>query len=730
MFTARVPFSVAPETVEIQMPRTFPPFVASLVLVLVTLAAYLPAFQGGFILDDDVLLTANDQIRSSTGLSDIWFSTKSVDYWPATNTTLWLEWRLWGPTHPAGYHTTNIFLHIVESLLLWLILRKLKVPGSYLAALLFAVHPVNVESVAWIASRKNLVAMLFMELSVLCCLRFELPGQVPQSMGRNALWYGLSLVCFILAMLGKGSAVSFPFILLLTIYWLRPLRRSDFLRIIPYLAVAVALGAVNVWFQTHGKEVVVRDLNWAERLISAGYAVWFYLYKAFLPINLAFVYPDWNSVSVANPLNWAPLALVFALTAALWFCKRSLFIAWAFFLIAVAPALGLIDVGYLRYSPVADRYQHLGLISVAVVIAAAVAYLLKKIPVTAYCSAFFFVAACVFLTFSRTTFFESPETFYRNIIALNSQCWMAHNNLGMALANQGKFEDAIVEYDESLGLRPVYPEAFNNKGIALEKTGKTEQAINYYEKALQLRPDHTDSWANLGLLLYKLGRYDESAHAYEQALKYAPRFPAALNNVANAYIRLGRIREAVASFQAALEIDPKNQEANVGLGLALVQNGLIPEAIAHLEKYLKTAPNDAGGWNNLGMAFFQSGNAERGIDCFRKATEVAADFPDARSNYGIALVQKGDFAAALVQFQKAVELRPTSAESHFYLATAYEKLGRHAEAVKACETAEKLAKSQNDYNLLTRIESWKSALSGQESEKKSAPNAKPVIESL
>ncbi len=605
-----------------------------LLLVLVTLAAYLPVFQGGFVLDDDVLLTDSPYIQAPDGLYDIWFSTKCVDYWPATNTTLWLEWRLWHG-NAAGYHVTNILLHVVESLLLWLILRKLKVPGSYLAALLFAVHPVNVESVAWIASRKNLVAMLFMELSVLCCLRFELPGQVPQSMGRNALWYGLSLVCFILAMLGKGSAVSFPFILLLTIYWLRPLRRSDFLRIIPYLAVAVALGAVNVWFQKHGNEISFREAGLAERFATAGYAVWFYLYKAFLPFNLALVYPT-AKINVNNVLWYLPTLAAVLVSLVLFVLQircnktiRPFFFAWSFFLIALVPALGFVDVGFWRYSLVADRYQHLGLIAVVALAASGLNLLrTRSAPQMKFwldAAAFASVLFLAVLAYNRAIPYHDSVSWNVTALEANPDCWMALNNLANDMA-QNRPADAIPIYQRALRLKPDYGNAHQNLGVAYAQTKQIDKAIVELREAVRLQPKYANAHVNLGNAYYVNKQFAEAAEMYEKGLELLEKPSAQVNLcLGDAYGSLGQFEKARRQYKKALDLQPDYVAAWVGLGITCNKAGQSADAVAYFEKARDCRPNDLKVLSLLAMTYAGLERSEEVIRTASSAMQIARE---------------------------------------------------------------------------------------------------------
>ncbi len=296
---------------------------AGVALIAVTaVLVYLPSLSGDFLMDDNAFVSDNQIVKASDGLYRFWCTTEPYDYWPVSNITFWIEWRLWGK-HTTGYHVTNLVLHIVEALLIWVILRKLSVPGAFLAAMIFATHPVNVESVAWIAQRKNMVSMLFFLLSILCFLKIKVSSSSfrkglyrivsPLVLRFSSPWYLLSLAAFALAMLSKGSVAVLPAMLLMIVWWLRPLTRRDMVWAAPFFAVAIIFTGVNVWFQTHGADIVVRNAGFSERLLGAGGVVWFYLYKALLPFNLAFIYPQWI-IQADNPLWWLPLLAAVSVT--------------------------------------------------------------------------------------------------------------------------------------------------------------------------------------------------------------------------------------------------------------------------------------------------------------------------------------------------------------------------------------------------------------------------------
>jgi tetratricopeptide (TPR) repeat protein len=503
--------------------------------------AYLPALNGGFIWDDELLITKNRLIDTSDGLYRIWLTIEAHDYWPVTNTSFWLEWRLWGMNR-TGYHLTNLFLHIGASLLIWAILRKLSIPGAFLAALIFAVHPVNVESVAWIAQRKNTLAIFFFLLSILCYLKIEIPPSTtaehfpqktpPLSPGPRppalSTWYWLSLLAFLLAMLSKGSVAILPVLLLGIVCWRRKLTRRDLVRTAPFFVVGAALAAVNVWFQTHGTGEVIRTAGITERLLGAGAIVWFYLYKAILPLNLAFVYPQWN-IRVGNFLWWLPLLAAVSLTALLWRYRkgwsRPFLFAWGFFCVSLIPVLGLTDVYFMKFTLVADHYQYIAIIAVIALAAAGWRRWHERVRaqyrLVTVAAAGIATAALVFLTWQQSGLYCDAVTLYRDTLEKNHECWMAHNNLGNILFDEGRLSDAMYHFQEAKRLRPQDAEPYNNVGEVLSKLGRLPEAIEQFQHALEIKPDYDSAHYNLALAYAKTNQPKQAIAMAQEALKNA-----------------------------------------------------------------------------------------------------------------------------------------------------------------------------------------------------------------
>ena len=342
--------------------RRRPQVLWGLLIVLITMAAYLPALRGGFIFDDDALITGNRLIKASDGLHRFWFTTEAPDYYPLTWSLWWLEWRLWGAS-AAGYHAVNILFHAVNAVLVWLVLRRLKIPGAWLAGLVFALHPVNVATVAWISEQKNTLSMLFYAAAILWYLRFDEQGK--------KRWYILSLAAFLLALLSKTAVVMLPMVLLGCMWWLYSrIRRKDWLRSLPFFGLSLALGLTTIWFQ-HNRAMggyEIRTSSFLSRLAAAGWVPWFYLYKALWPIRIfARFIRMWN-VDASLWVSYLPGMALLVCLALFWWKRaswgRPLLFALGYFVVTLFPVLGFFDQGFYACSLVADHWQYISIIAI------------------------------------------------------------------------------------------------------------------------------------------------------------------------------------------------------------------------------------------------------------------------------------------------------------------------------------------------------------------------------
>ncbi|HEY2760078.1 MAG TPA: tetratricopeptide repeat protein [Pirellulales bacterium] len=582
-------------------------------LVAIVCGIYYPSLGGGFLLDDDLLITQNKLIHQPHGLWKIWFTTEPTDYWPLTNSVFWLEWRLWGNS-PNGYRITNLVLHIADVLLLWAVLARLAIPGAFLAALLFAVHPVNVESVAWIAQLKNLLALLFGLLSIygwLLAQDIDATDQkqraqiAPSSnLARHRYvwnrWYSLSIAAFTAAMLSKGSVAVLPLLLLLIAWWQRRLTKLTVARTVPFFLVAIALTVVNIWFQSHDMQQVVREATLLQRLLGAGAIIWFYLSKALLPMNLSFVYPQWH-ISVSDWRWWLPLVAAIALTGFLYWkrniapCRASLF-AWLFFCVALLPVMGFTDVSYMQWSLVADHYQHLALIAVTTLAAAALTdwrqrtALAKWIPRAVTAAAVLSLSA---LTVRESALYGDAAKLYASAIEQNAESAKLYTNLGNALAADGKYADAIEGYRQALRIESDNVEALDNLAAALANSGRSAEAQANYQSVLKSHPDDAAAHNNLARLLFEQGNLDEAIVHFQQAADARPDLAEYRSNLGRTLLRAGKYHDAADALERALQIDPNLPNDRDRLLIALVKSGQTEKAMKLFPQAFRLKSNPA-----------------------------------------------------------------------------------------------------------------------------------------
>ncbi len=576
------------------------------VLVILPVIIYFPAIHGKFVLDDDVLITNNDLVSAPGGLARIWLGTDSPDYWPLTNTSFWLEWRLWGP-RTLGYHASNIALHVISALLIWIALSRLSIPGAFWAALLFAVHPVNVESVAWIAQRKNLLAIVFFLSAIICFVESERGCVANESHddkrgssgGRSFMWYLISLVCFILAMLSKGSAAVLPVVLLLLMWWQRTVTRRNLVLLLPFFGIAVALALLNIWFQTHGSGQVFRTATLTQRALGAGAVVWFYLGKALLPVNLSFIYPQWR-IDVRQ-FEWS-LPLVMALFGGmiLWTRRNSrfgqpLFIAATYFCVTLLPVLGFVDVGFMQYSLVADHYDHLGLIGISALAAAAwsnwICHANRPGRITAIAVAVAVVLTLGLESFRQSELYAGPIPLYKSALVHNPRCAMLYNNLGTAFNQEGQSEAAIRTLQQAIKLDPNFAEAENDLGIAFADAGRPADAMLHFKRALELKPAYPKANFNLGMVDAQVGRLDDAIEQYRLALESEPEYADAHNAMGIALASQGRLPEAISQLQRAVELRPITPKCTTILALRSSDLEICRERSCSSKKQFNSGPN-------------------------------------------------------------------------------------------------------------------------------------------
>jgi tetratricopeptide (TPR) repeat protein len=573
-----------------------PAIALGLGLLVLTVIAYLPALQGGFIWDDDDYVTKNQTLRSIDGLRRIWLEPGAVpQYYPLTFSSLWTEYQLWGP-RPGGYHLTNVLLHASAAILLWRALVQLALPGAWLAAALFALHPMNVESVAWITERKNVLSAVLYLAAALAYLRFAFPAR--GEIGRPWL-YALATACFLGALLSKTVACSLPVTLGLLVWWKRGrLTARDGATLLPWLAMGLALALVTVWMEKHHVGATGADwsLSLVERALVAGRALWFYAGKLVWPHPLIFIYPRWR---VDAGMWWqylfplAAAAVPFAFYALRQRIGWGPLVAVAIYAITLAPALGFIDVYPMRYSFVADHFAYhasMGLIALG---AAAMVSRRADLGSAAVPAAVVLLGTLGVLTWRQGYVYRDLHTLWADVLAKNPDCSMAHINAGMVSYQAGRAGDAVAHFRQAIRIDPRDADAHDNLGMALAALGRIEEAMAAAAEALRLDPADAGTHNNLGNLLARQSRLDEAIAAYGEAVRLKPGYPDARSNLGNALALQGRAEEAIVQYRAALRLDPGFAEAHYNLAVVLAGRNELSEALAHYDAAARARPGYA-----------------------------------------------------------------------------------------------------------------------------------------
>ncbi len=548
------------------------------VLVAATLLAYAPALRAGFVWNDRDYVTA-PELRSLDGLRQIWFHVGATEqYYPLLHGAFWVQHRLWGD-HPAGYHLLNVLLHAGAALLFAAVLRRLAVPGAWLAAFVFALHPVCVESVAWISEQKNTQSLVFFLAAALGYLRFDA--------NRRAAAYAGATALFICALLSKTTVAVLPPALLVVFWWRRGRLdpRRDVAPLLPWFALGAAAGLFSAWVEkTHlGADGAEFALGPAQRLLLAGRIPWFYLGQLLWPADLVFIYPRWT-VDAGAVAAWLwPLATLAAL-AVLWRLRhrsRAPLAAVLFFGGTLFPVLGFFNVFAFLYSFVADHWQYLPALGLIALAAAALTRLLAAGPASLRIGLpALLVVALAAQSASQARAYSDLKTLYHTTVIRNPAAWMAHNNLGNLYRDAGRLDLAVAHLEAALHVRPDLPKAHLNLGHCLRDLKRPADALAHYRQAAALDPAYAEAHNQLGRTLREAGRPAEALASAETAVRLAPALPDARNNLGMILRDLRRLAEALLQFETAVRLDPASAPAHLNLALTLAQLGRGEEALA------------------------------------------------------------------------------------------------------------------------------------------------------
>jgi len=538
-------------------------------LALLTAAAYLPVLHAGWIWDDDYYVTRNLLIREPGGLLRIWFEPTSLpQYYPLVHTTFWMEYRLFG-VGPRAYHVTNVVLHALGALLLWRVLLRLKIPGAFLAASVFAVHPVHVESVAWVTERKNVLSGFFFFASLLAWLRFD-PLEGPASR-RPWMFYALSLSAFACALLSKTVTCSLPALILLLVYWKRGrIRLGEGLALAPFFVLGVVLARMTIGLEVGrvGAGGVDWQLSPLQRVLLAGRAVWFYAWKLVWPVGLSFSYPQWRIDSgelwqFVFPVGVAAVvALLFALRGRL---GRAPLVAVLAFIGMLVPALGFFDVFPMRFSYVADHFQYLASVALIVPAAGLLTSGMERASRASHGSrkvgwlgAALLLGTLMVLTWRQAGIYEAPERLWTDTIQKNPSSWLAQNNLAVEFVRQGRLQEAARHFDAALHLRPEVVQVYVNAAKVLKALGRDREAAAHLERAVALEPSNAEARELLGMSRMEAGDFESAERELRELVRIVPGMASGHALLGRALERTGQRSEALSEYWEALRLDPRD----------------------------------------------------------------------------------------------------------------------------------------------------------------------------
>jgi tetratricopeptide (TPR) repeat protein len=695
------------------------------IIFAAALAAYFPALSAGFVWNDRDYVT-RPALRALGGLRLIWFKLGATEqYYPLLHSAFWAEHRLWGDS-PLGYHLLNVLLHATSACLLGLILRRLAVQGAWLAAMIFALHPVCVESVAWISEEKNTFSTVFYLLAAWCYLRFD--------ERRRPRDYACGFFLFLCALLCKTVAATLPAALLVVFWWRRGRLewKRDWLPMLPWFGLGAAGGLFSAWVERTyiGASGSSFALSGMERVLLAGRVIWFYLGKLLWPADLIFIYPRWAVSGAAPGQYFYPLAAG-VMTLVLWLWRRrgrGPLAGWLCFVGSLFPTLGFFNVYAFVFSYVADHWQYLASIGIFALIGAGANQLLVRAPVSTRATlrvlAGMGLGLLGILTWRECRNYHDMKTFYSAILTRNPDAWMAHNNLafelegsgdattalthyeialrlhpdyveahanrGAALLELGRPEEAIAEEREAIRLLPTYAEAHNNLGSALVQSGRPEEAIPEYQEAMRLKPDYVVAAFGMGSACYRIQQYEAAIQCFERVLGLQPIYPAAENNLGLALVAAGRIQESLPHYERALQLKPDYAEAQRDLGIAFSDLGRLPEAQVHLEAAVRLAPDDAQAQDALGADYYLEGRYQAAIAPLQAALRINPNYPEAHNNFGLCLAASGKGADAITQYREAIRERPAFPEACYNLGNALDLTEKWSDALAAFREAVRL----------------------------------------
>ena len=681
--------------------------VLAILLALGTLLVFWPARQFEFTNydDGDYVYQNPTVLKGLTGEGVRWaFTTGFAANWhPLTWLSHMLDCELWGVS-PGAHHMTNVVLHAAATVALFFaLLRMTRLAGrSAMVAALFALHPLHVESVAWVAERKDVLSGLFWMLTMWAYAWYV----EKRGVGR----YLVVAVTFAMGLMAKPMLVTLPCVLLLLDYW--PLNRGiRWLDKIPLFALSIASSIVTFMVQKQGGAIYpfAEKLGVGARLANAGVAYVCYLAKTFLPEELAVLYPHpghwpWWQVAGAAMI----LLLITAAVAAFAKARPYLAVGWFWFLGTLVPVIGLVQVGE-QY--MADRYTYIPLIGIFMALVWGVSDMLAAVAQRRVALGFataVALAMCVVGTLRQLRYWENSITLFARAVKVTGPNATARYNLAQALSVRGHLKEAVPHYEAALNIRPKYPEALNNLGFTKALLGEWTAATNFYARAVDLSPQWAPVHLNYGFALLHLGKPQEARASFEQSLDKNPNVPMAHFGYGKALMATGDVDAGIAQIREALRQQPHYPEAIFYLGLALVEKGQVEAGLKEVQHAARLSPQAPDVHFHLGRIYASQGKAQEAAVEYKEALRLQPNYPEALNNYSWLLATHKD--GEIRNGHLAVELGERACELTKYevplfigtLAAAYAETGQFGEAIKAGKRARELAAAQRQEILAKR----------------------------
>lgn len=699
------------------------PFYLSLLAALITLLVYIPALRNDFVAwDDDVNVYANPHIRSLDPSFLKWaFSDITISYWqPLTWISHALDYAVWG-LNPTGHHLTNIILHSLNTFLVVLLIirlleeaplpdRRFILIAAGVAGLLFGIHPLHVESVAWVTERKDLLCTMFFLLSCVAYTKYAQAVRISASDRETAYSgaksnagrglqafrrkpYLLSLAFFTLALASKPMAVTLPVVLLLLDWY--PLGRirspknaiAPLVEKIPFLALGFIASIGAVAHKTPAEVISLAELTITGRILMAAKALIFYLYKMVLPFGLSPYYPDPETVSARSFEYPAAVILVCGITAACIILARKhrMFLAvWGYYIVTLLPVLGIVKT---KAVTIADRFTYLPGLGPFLLAGLGAAWLWQRVEslkqfgrAMKWLAPAMALAICILLThitLRQTAIWKDSITFWSYVIGKEPlRAPVAYNNRGTAFKDKGQLDRAIEDFTKLIAIDKKSPGAYNNRGIVFREAGQLARALDDHTTAIALKPGHPDSYNARGLVYKELGRTDLAIEDFNTAVRLAPDYADAYTSRGWTYKEMGQIGRAMEDYNTAIALDPMRYVAFNNRGMLYQETGRPDLAIEDFTRAVKLNPSFAEGYVNRGLAFEQAGQIDRAIEDYTLAIKANPSFANAYNNRGLLFERTGMLDRALGDLNTAISLNPAGAEAYNNRGLVYEDMGR------------------------------------------------------